>query len=163
MRRTTFIGAALLAAALLAGCSDETPSPGSGARAPVPSNVDEIPPRWYTTEDVARGGAIFARHCASCHGADAAGAGDWRKRGPGGTFPPPPLNGTAHSWHHPIAALRHQIRFGAPGGSGTMPGFDAILGEEDVLAVIAWMQALWRDEVYAAWHAIEVRSRQAAR
>ena len=74
MHRTTFVGAALLAAALLAGCSDETPSPGSAARAPVPSNVDEIPPRWYTTEDVARGGAIFARHCASCHGADAAGA-----------------------------------------------------------------------------------------
>ena len=44
-----------------------------------------------------------------------------------------------------------------------MPGFDAILGEEDVLAVIAWMQDLWRDEIYAAWHAIEVRSREAGR
>ena len=123
------------------------------------SNVDVIPPRWYADGDVARGAPIYARHCAGCHGANASGAGDWRKRGPDGKFPPPPLDGSAHTWHHPIAALMQQIRFGAPGGSGNMPGFAATLSEEDVLHVIAWIQDHWRDEIYAAWHNIEVRSR----
>jgi mono/diheme cytochrome c family protein len=151
---------ALVVAAIgLTGCGDETPRPGGDAGAVVSSNVDVIPPRWYAPDDVARGGAIYARHCAACHGAGASGAGDWRKRGPDGRFPPPPLDGSAHTWHHPIAALLQQIRHGAPGGSGNMPGFAETLTEEDALHVIAWFQDRWRDEIYAAWHAIEVRSR----
>jgi len=165
MIRTRLVGILLAATTLLAGCSDDAPSPAGGgaANGSVPSNVDEIPPRWYAAEDVARGGEIFARQCATCHGAEAQGADDWRQRGADGKFPPPPLDGTGHAWHHPIAALRYQIRYGAPGGSGVMPGFDAVLSEEDVLDVIAWFQDRWRDEIYAAWHAIEVRSREPGR
>jgi mono/diheme cytochrome c family protein len=149
----------LASAVGLSGCGDDAPRPGGAAGVAMSSNVDVIPPRWYADDDVARGAPIYARHCAGCHGADASGAGDWRKRGPDGKFPPPPLDGSAHTWHHPIAALMQQIRYGAPGGSGNMPGFAATLSEEDVLHVIAWIQHHWRDEIYAAWHNIEVRSR----
>ncbi len=161
----TAAGAALLATALLAGCGEES-APGAGTavgRESVPSNVDEIPPRWYAPEHVARGGRAYARLCAGCHGDRAQGVADWRTRGPDGRFPPPPLDGTAHAWHHPIRALVTQILHGAPGGSGNMPGFAGVLGEEQALEIIAWFQDRWRDEVYAAWHQIEVRSRAESR
>ena len=47
------------------------------------------------------GGKIFNNNCAVCHGQNASGPkGDWREKLADGSYPPPPLNGTAHTWHH---------------------------------------------------------------
>ncbi len=67
-------------------------------------------PRWYDTTQVHQGTKVFAEHCASCHGANAQGlAEDWKRPGPDGKYPPPPLDGSAHAWHHPLSVLRTAI------------------------------------------------------
>jgi mono/diheme cytochrome c family protein len=161
----------LLVGFALSGCSDGTPS-SAGAQtgvstkpedAPGASRTAARPARWYGPEEVERGAGAYAQLCAGCHGDRAQGTFAWRKRGADGKFPPPPLDGTAHAWHHPIRVLDSQIRFGAPGGQGSMPGFSNALSTEQVLEIIAWFQDKWPDEVYAAWHDIELRSRKAAR
>jgi len=115
--------------------------------------------RWYTAGNVSRGAAVFARQCADCHGKEGQGSFTWRKRGADGKFPPPPLNGTGHAWHHPMRALGYQIKFGAPGGSGSMPGFAQTLSDQDIADVIGWFQDNWSDEIYAAWLVREQQSR----
>lgn len=115
--------------------------------------------RWYTDEHVTRGAVVYADNCAVCHGARGEGTGDWRRRTADGKFPPPPLNGTAHTWHHPIRVLGTQIKFGAPGGIGAMPGFAEKLTDQQIVDVIAWFQDLWPDEIYAQWREIEARSK----
>jgi mono/diheme cytochrome c family protein len=115
--------------------------------------------RWYTAERLQRGGAVFAENCAVCHGKNAEGTFDWRRRDPSGNFPPPPLDGTAHAWHHPMSMLGSQIKFGAREGQGTMPGFAEKLSDEQITNAIAWFQDEWPDEIYAKWLDIEMRAR----
>ena len=46
--------------------------------------------RWYGAEQVAEGQALFAQHCAECHGAEAQGTvADWKQLTPEGLYPPP--------------------------------------------------------------------------
>ncbi len=97
------------------------------------------------------GQALFATHCAECHGPGAEGAANWRKVGPDGKYPPPPLNGTGHAWHHPLTALRFQIRRGGAPVGGVMPAFAEKLDEVQIDAVIAWFQSHWSDEIYGYW------------
>lgn len=108
--------------------------------------------RWYTAQQVEMGKTVFERHCASCHGIRAQGAaGDWRVRRPDGSYPPPPLNGSAHTWHHPLPLLVEIIQQGGALYDGTMPAFGGILSEAEQYAAIAWFQSLWSDEVYRHW------------
>lgn len=109
------------------------------------------PLRWYTLEQVERGASLYAEHCARCHGRRAEARADWRQPEAGNSHPPPPLNGTAHAWHHPMPILRRMILEGGAPLGGRMPAFGDKLTAEEVEAVIAWFQSLWPDEVYAAW------------
>lgn len=117
-----------------------------------------IPPRWYDEGQVARGRALFQVHCAECHGADAAGATNWRDPGPDGKYPPPPLNGTGHAWHHPLSALRATVRHGGVPLGGAMPPFKDKLDDQEIDAILAGVQSHWSDEIYALW---SDRNRQA--
>ena len=160
---------AVLASALLAGCESGTESPtrdqnASGAQDPAAGvaawdTSDAVGSRWYTSESVERGAVIFTDNCAACHGSKANGHFTWRKRGPDGKYPPPPLNGTGHAWHHPTQVLAKQIKFGTLGGQGTMPGFDGTLSDNDIVDSIAWLQSLWPDKIYDNWRQIEGRAR----
>lgn len=107
---------------------------------------------------IARGQQVYQEHCASCHGENAQGAANWRQRDSDGFYPPPPLNGTGHEWHHSTAALREMINNGSPIGQGKMPAWNGKLSENDIDAVIAWFQSLWPDAVYGEWFAMEQRS-----
>jgi mono/diheme cytochrome c family protein len=115
--------------------------------------------RWYSREHVERGAAVYAQNCSACHGQNGEGTKNWRQRTADGKFPPPPIDGTAHAWHHPITILGSQIKFGAPGGQGSMPGFAGKLSDEQIIDVIAWMQDKWPDELYATWAEMDSRSR----
>jgi len=55
---------------------------------------------------VAMGKALYAKHCAVCHGKNLEGqTPNWRQALPDGTFPAPPHDATGHTWHHPDAML----------------------------------------------------------
>lgn len=114
--------------------------------------------RWYSEEQVDRGERVFAEKCAGCHGKFAQGAFAWRRRGPDGKYPAPPLNGTGHAWHHSLRALHHTIRNALPPGQGRMPPFRDVLSDEQILDVIAWFQSKWPDEIYRHWAEIDQRS-----
>ena len=108
--------------------------------------------RWYTEAQLQSGQKIFLDNCAVCHGKQAQGlTPDWRKRQADGSFPPPPLNGTAHAWHHPLSLLRTTIREGGIRLGGTMQGFKGKLSNDEQLAAIAYFQSFWADEIYAQW------------
>ncbi len=108
--------------------------------------------RWYSTEQVERGRSVFQQHCASCHGEQAQGlARDWQKVDADGKYPPPPLNGTAHAWHHSLAVLRRTIREGNAKLGGQMQGFADHINAADMDAAIAYFQSFWPDQIYATW------------
>lgn len=141
-----------VAALLLAGCersrdstSIETLAGGSVKRVNDPAQL-------------ALGRQVYQANCATCHGENAEGAPNWRQPGPDGRYPPPPLNGSGHDWHHPTAVLIHLIKNGSPGGQGNMPAWGGKLSDEEIRAVIAWFQSLWPDPVYGAWYDMQQRS-----
>ena len=110
-----------------------------------------LPGRWYTAGQLEAGRELFRSRCAGCHGLQAQGTADWRRRDAAGNLPPPPLNGSAHAWHHSREQLRDYILDGGAAVGGTMPGFSALLDDRDVLAVIAFFQSTWDETVYTRW------------
>ncbi|MDD3447651.1 MAG: cytochrome c [Gammaproteobacteria bacterium] len=160
MLKQTLIACAAL---LLSGCdsSDRSGADGGGARAEARAPVASATPapRWYDADQVRRGAAVYGRHCAECHGPAAQGAPDWRRPGPDGKYPAPPLDGTGHAWHHPLGMLRYVIRNGSPGGQGNMPAWGGTLDEAEILAAIAWFQSRWPEQAYASWSQIDARAR----
>ncbi len=108
--------------------------------------------RWYSIEQVQTGKKVFLKHCAVCHGKEAQGlTNDWRKPLADKSYPPPPLNGTAHAFHHPLSDLKKSINLGGLSQSGKMPAFKDKLKENEKLSVIAYFQSFWSDEIYNIW------------
>jgi mono/diheme cytochrome c family protein len=107
--------------------------------------------RWYTPAQVEQGRIVFENHCAACHGLQAEGTTEWRKRTPEGHYPPPPLNGTAHAWHHSIRVLRDYINGGGKPWGGQMPAFEGQLSGAEVDSAIAFFQHFWSDTIYLQW------------
>jgi len=107
--------------------------------------------RWYTSEQTVRGKGLFERNCAGCHGKEGEATPDWQRSNEKGQFPPPPLNGTAHTWHHSLDILRRTVREGGVKIGGTMPAFGGVLSGEGINDVLAYVQSLWSDEIYATW------------
>ena len=108
--------------------------------------------RWYSVEQVQTGNKVFQDHCAHCHGAQAQGVtADWRARLEDGSFPPPPLNGSAHAWHHPLSMLLQVINQGGVSLGGQMPAFANRILDTEKLAAIAYFQSFWNDDIYENW------------
>ena len=140
--KTAIIGLVLLTCFTLGSCSE----PDVDAE----PNVENS--RWYSQAQANAGAEVFANNCALCHGDDAQGTvADWRQRLDDGSFPPPPLNGSAHAWHHPRSVLLQVIDTGGAPFGGNMPAFEDVLSEADKLAAIAYFQIYWSDETYSQW------------
>jgi mono/diheme cytochrome c family protein len=107
--------------------------------------------RWYTEQQLVQGSEIYQTHCASCHKSDASGTSNWRQKDANDNYPAPPLNGSAHTWHHHLKGLKNTVRFGGVQLGGTMPGFKNKLNNQQIEAVLAWVQSHWSDEIYSAW------------
>lgn len=108
-------------------------------------------PRWYSQQQVIDGEKIYQQHCANCHGKQAQSTPDWKKPGADGFYPPPPLNGNGHAWHHDLPLLQRTIREGGQKLGGKMPPFDQILDARQIDSVIAYFQSLWPAETYRKW------------
>lgn len=107
--------------------------------------------RWYDQATVDRGATLFEQNCASCHGINAEGTADWKKTDTGGNYPPPPLNGSAHAWHHNKELLTRTILEGGAKLGGSMPAFAGKLTKQEIDAVIAYFQSKWPDSIYQKW------------
>jgi len=115
--------------ALLAGCS-------SGEKEKNPES------------NVALGENVFNKSCVSCHGLKGRGlAKDWKVKDENGNYPAPPLNGTAHTWHHSPSQLLYTINKGGGEMGGQMPGFEGRLSEEEKLALLDYIYSLWPSEI----------------
>ena len=108
--------------------------------------------RWYSTAQLIRGKNVFKNNCAECHGDKGQGlVENWREAQPDGKFPAPPLNGSAHAWHHSKALLLNTVTNGGIAVGGSMPAFKDKLSDKEKEAVIAFVTSLWPDKTYAMW------------
>ena len=107
--------------------------------------------RWYKQSQVDLGKGVFKESCAKCHGSNGQSVFGWKERLADGSFPPPPLDGSAHSWHHPLSLLVGTVKAGGIARGGKMPPFKDHLSEEEIISVVAYFQNFWRDEIYQAW------------
>ena len=119
---------------LLAGCNPEEKNKNSGSM-------------------VLLGEKIYNKNCLSCHGPKGQGlAKDWRVKDENGNYPAPPLNGTAHTWHHSPEQLLYTINKGGVEMGGQMPAFEKRLTEEEKKALIEYMYSLWPKEIQEKYH-----------
>lgn len=101
---------------------------------------------------VARGMEIYRAACASCHGANLEGQPNWRERGPDDLLPAPPHDDTGHTWHHPDAVLFEITKFGmqrfaGPDYKSAMPAFEGRLSDDDLLAVLSFIESRWSPDI----------------
>lgn len=130
---------------LLSACSD------------AESTATDDSARWYTPEQLAQGKVVFANNCAACHGSKAEGVANWQTPDSNGRYPAPPINGTAHAWHHSLAVLLRTINQGGEQLGGRMPGFQGRLTELEQRSAVAAFQDYWPDAIYAQWLVIDNR------
>jgi mono/diheme cytochrome c family protein len=158
---------------LIAGCGESKPPVAAPAPAAAPDTpsagltppaVEPAPPvaapaepknlaaRKLDPEKIKRGEAVYRANCANCHGPNGEATPGWRNPGADGRYPPPPLDGSAHAWHHSTETLERMIRVGSPADIGGMPAWDGKLTNQQIDDVIVWIKSLWPDEVYDIWH-----------
>jgi mono/diheme cytochrome c family protein len=101
---------------------------------------------------VALGQRTYAAQCAACHGAELEGAPDWQEPLPDGELLAPAHDMTGHTWHHPDELLFAITKFGGqsqapPGFKATMPGFEEILTDREIWAVLAYIMSHWTEDI----------------
>ena len=117
-----------VAFSLLAGCGDPKPS----------------------AEALALGQKIYAQHCAACHGAKLEGQPNWRAPLANGRMPAPPHDESGHTWHHTDAVLFGITKYGLtpnyapPGYQSDMPAFQGTLSDDEIRAVLAFIESHWK-------------------
>lgn len=114
---------------------------------------------------VSSGQAVYAYHCAACHGIDLQGQPNWRMRLPNGRLPAPPHDETGHTWHHPDGVLIHIVKHGlvpgktAPEGyQSDMPAYKNVLSDEQIVAVLAYIKSRWPEEARQAQEDVTMRA-----
>ncbi len=99
-------------------------------------------------KEVALGKTVFNKNCASCHGKEAVGlTKNWKQTLPNGKYPAPPLNGTAHAWHHSPKLLLSAINNGGAKLGGWMPAFKNELSEKEKQATLDYLYSLWPKDI----------------
>ena len=69
----------------------------------------------------------------------------------------PPINGSAHTWHHSLKVLLGNINTGGKPISGSMPAVQNRLTVAEQRSVIPAFQDYWPDNSYAQWRVIDRR------
>jgi mono/diheme cytochrome c family protein len=158
MKKFTQIAMLLSAVLWLSACSEQKSS-SSAVAVQTPVSAPAPAGRNLDAATVMRGGDVYKANCAVCHGANAEGAPNWQRKGPDGKLPPPPLDANGHAWHHPSVWLRDMIKQGSVARGGNMPAWEGKLSDDDIAAVIAWIQSRWPEEIFRSWLAMEEKAR----
>lgn len=114
---------------------------------------------------VAEGAALYAEHCAACHGADLEGQPDWRQRKADGRLPAPPHDSSGHTWHHSDAQLFALTKYGPAALVGQdyrsdMPAYEGVLGDREIVAVLSYIKSRWPAEIRRRHDDIGAAARQ---
>lgn len=106
----------------------------------VPSDADSI----------ARGAETYGKLCVSCHGKNGEGERpeDMYAVDANGFVVAPPLDSSAHAWHHSDTALVDFILNGSP-QNPRMRAWKDTLDRQSALELVAYMKSLWSPEVLA--------------
>jgi len=105
--------------------------------------------------DLLQGERLYQENCASCHGANLEGQPDWRSRLANGRLPAPPHDASGHTWHHTDRVLVDIVKRGTAaivgnGYESEMPGFDEVLTDGQITAIIDYIKSTWPDRIRAA-------------
>ena len=116
---------------------------------------------------IARGRALYALRCASCHGKSLEGQPNWQTPLPSGRMPAPPHDATGHSWHHTDEMLFGITKLGLKPYVGEsyesdMPAFDSILVDEQINAIWAYIKSTWPERERAYQERITRQSKGAS-
>jgi mono/diheme cytochrome c family protein len=104
---------------------------------------------------IAAGAPLYARQCASCHGANLEGQPNWKTPLASGRMPAPPHDDSGHTWHHASEVLFALTKFGLKPPYGPadyqsdMPAFGATLSDEEIWNVLAFIRSRWSPPVRA--------------
>ena len=104
-------------------------------------------------EQVQAGQAVYAQHCAVCHGANLEGQPHWKQTLPTGGLPAPPHDATGHTWHHADTLLFKIVKFGGQSGvadpsfQSNMPAFQHVLSNAEIWAVLAFIKSRWPPKI----------------
>ena len=98
-------------------------------RLPDPVGVSEAP---VSPELLAVGADLYKTTCAVCHGPQGEGFAT-------AGVPAPPLDGSAHAWHHPDEQIVGWIR----NGGIQMPAVGAAWSDDQIRAVMAHVKQWW--------------------
>ena len=96
------------------------------------SQIDGKAPTKVAASDdvVALGREVYVNTCAACHG----------EQGQGHVLPEAPaLDETEHAWHHPDGQIQDLIK----NGGQVMPALGDQLTDEEIVAVIRYIQTWW--------------------
>jgi len=96
------------------------------------SQIDGKAPTEVVASDdvVALGKEVYSNTCAACHG----------EQGQGHVLPEAPaLDETEHAWHHPDGQIQDLIK----NGGQVMPALGDQLTDEEIVAVIRYIQTWW--------------------
>jgi mono/diheme cytochrome c family protein len=115
---------------------------------------------WGLTSDASAetGAALYARHCAACHGANLEGQPEWRSPKADGSYPAPPHDAEGHTWHHDDAMLTDYV---ARGGQAVldemgvsfrsaMPAFGETLTADEITAILDFIKSTWPERIRQA-------------
>ncbi len=106
----------------------------------------------FDGRDIVSGAALYAEHCASCHGVDLEGQPDWRVADADGVLPAPPHDETGHTWHHSsqhlfdytkLGGQEALTRMGVQGFTSGMPGFAETLSDGEIWQILASIASTW--------------------
>jgi mono/diheme cytochrome c family protein len=88
-------------------------------------------------EVIALGQDVYAENCAACHG----------DLGQGHVLAAAPaLDASEHAWHHPDRLIQQLL----VDGGQTMPAFGEVLTDEEIVAVIRYIQTWWTADQIAS-------------
>lgn len=139
-----------ITAAAILGCGNSG-LPGTSSGQHQFDGKTGLVKRNFDQAQIKRGESVYKANCTGCHGPNGEATPEWRKPGADGKYPPPPLDSTAHAWHHSTEVLKKTILKGTPPEIGSMPAWEGKLTEQQVDDVIVWIKSLWSDEIYNVW------------
>ncbi len=104
---------------------------------------------------VVHGADIYSQRCAGCHGRRLEGQALWQLRDQYLGRRAPPHDSTGHTWQHSdddLFAMTKNGRFPqAPKDLVSyMPAFDKTLGDDDIVAVLAYIKSRWPTGIRAS-------------